>query len=67
MSRRDQEPVFVAEFSDRAGAEEAWSAITAAGIAAAVVTDSPPWGAPLHRVQVERRDAAAAVRAMKPV
>ena len=64
MSRRDEEPVVVAEFGDREAAEAAWLTITAAGIAAAVITDDPPWGTTTHRIQVERRHAASALQAL---
>ena len=64
MSRRDDEPVFVAEYSDRDSAESAWEALMDADIPGAVITESPPWGEPIHRVQVRRADAAAAVAAL---
>lgn len=65
MARRDEEPVFIAEFDDRDSAELAWTTITDTGIAAAVITDNPPWGAPIHRIQVERRNAPSALESLK--
>ena len=64
MSRRDDEPVFVAEFASAAAADEAWSLLTDEAIASAVISDSPPWGNEIHRIQVARRDAAAALAAL---
>ncbi len=64
MSRRDEEPVAVADFATRALAETAWEVLTSAGIPSAVVTESPPWGAATHRVQVARRQAADALQSL---
>ena len=65
MSRRDDEPIFIAEFADRADAEAAWVKLDEADFAAAVITDAPPWGPAKHRVQVRRADASAAVAALR--
>ena len=64
MSRRDDEPVFIAEYTSAAAAEEAWSRLTDEAIPSAVITDAPPWGNEVHRIQVARRDAATALAAL---
>jgi len=64
MSRRDEEPIFIAEFDDPGAAEKAWSKLIDVGIASAVITDDPPWGPATHRIQIQRRDAAAALEAL---
>ena len=61
MTRRDDEPVFIAEYDNRDEAERAWEMLTAEGIPSAVLSDTPPWGNPVHRVQVARKDAAPAL------
>ena len=43
-SRRDARLVPIAEFADRSAAEDAWTALDAAGIAASVVTDPSTLG-----------------------
>ena len=51
----------IAEFSDRAVAEEAWGLLEDAEIPANVLTEPGPFGAPVvHRVEVERPQVAAA-------
>ena len=64
MSRRDDEPVFIAEYTTVSAAEEAWTRLAEADIPSAVITDSPPWGDRIHRIQVARRDAATALAAL---
>jgi hypothetical protein len=64
MSRRDDEPVFVAEYSSAGAADEAWARLTDEAIPSAVISDAPPWGQEVHRIQVARRDAAAALAAL---
>ncbi len=64
MSRRQEEPVFIAEYRDRTSAEAAWSVLTEAGIASVVITDDPPWGPSTHRIQVSRRDAPTAIESL---
>lgn len=62
MSRRDQ-LVPIAEFADRAVAEQAWSLLEAADIPANVLTDPGPFGAAVvHRVEVPRQAADQAQR-----
>lgn len=61
--RRDDKLVPIAEFADRAVAEQAWALLTAADIAANVLLDPDPLGRrPVTRVEVARRDAAEAQR-----
>jgi len=64
MSRRDDEPVFVAEYTSVDAADAAWARLADAAIAGAVISDAPPWGVEVHRIQVARRDAAAALAAL---
>jgi len=62
VPRRDQ-LVPIAEFADRAVAEQAWSLLEAADIPANVLTDPGPFGASVvHRVEVPRRAADQAQR-----
>ena len=61
MSRRDDEPIDVARFATRAEAEDAWITLLDAGVPAAVLSDDPAWGEPVHRVQCARRDATNAL------
>ena len=61
MRRRDRRLVPVAEFADVITADEAWSILDAAGIAASVVTDPAVLGAAaVTRVYVHSIDAAQA-------
>jgi hypothetical protein len=62
VSRRDNEPVDVAEFISREAAEAAWSILVAGGVPGTVLSDRPPWGPARHRVQCARKDSAAALR-----
>jgi hypothetical protein len=63
MARRDDKLVAIAEFGDRGVAEQAWSVLNDAGVAAAVLADPDPFGAsPVFRIEVARRDAAEAQR-----
>lgn len=62
MSRRDEEPVDVAEFAARDLAESAWSILVAGGVPSTVLSDRPPWGSPKYRIQCARKDAAGAMR-----
>ncbi len=62
MSRRDAEPIDVAEFASRDAAEAAWSTLVAGGVPSTVLSDRPPWGPPKFRLQCARKDAAAALR-----
>lgn len=62
MARSDK-LVAIAEFADRAAAEQAWSLLDAADIPANVLTDPGPFGAPvLHRIEVARQAADEAQR-----
>lgn len=63
MSRRDEALVPIAEFADRARAEEAWGRLVDAGIPANVVLDPAPLGGtPTTRVMVARGNADSAQR-----
>ncbi|MCP3975914.1 MAG: hypothetical protein GY720_15645 [bacterium] len=62
MSRRDEEPILVAEFATRAEAEEAWLSLVNGGVPSIVVTNDPPWGDAKHLIQCARQDAPAALR-----
>ena len=63
MSRREEALVPVAEFADRALAEEAWGRLVDEGIPANVVLDPAPLGGePTTRVLVARRNAESAQR-----
>ena len=61
MSRRDEEPIDVAEFASLELAEAAWALLIAEGVPATVLTDRPPWGRANYRIQCARKDAAAAM------
>ena len=62
MSRRDEEPVKIAEYADRTTAEEAWTALLDNDIPATVLlTPAPLGGRESHRIEVARKDAAAAL------
>ncbi len=66
--RRDARLVPIAELSDRSAAEEAWTALDAAGIAASVVTDPSSLGsARVTRVYVANMDVAEAQRVIAPI
>jgi len=65
VSRRQAEPIFIAEFTTPTEADEVWTRLTEAGVPSAVVSAAPPWGRPVHRVQVARRDAPAALRIIR--
>ncbi len=61
--RRDDKLVPIAEFADRAVAEEVWGLLSEAGIPANVLLDPDPLGTrPVTRVEVARKDAAEAQR-----
>ncbi len=63
MARRDEALVPIAEFAERATAEEAWGRLVDAGIPASVVLDPAPLGgAPITRVLVARGNAEPAQR-----
>lgn len=62
MSRRDDEPIDVAEFDSRDSAEAAWALLVAGAVPAAVLTDEPPWGPLRFRIQCARKDAARALQ-----
>lgn len=62
VGRTDEEPVYVGEYETYDAAEAAWSQLVEADIAAAIVTSDPPWGRPIHRVQVARKVAGDALR-----
>ena len=61
MSRRDEEPIDVAEFASRDLAEAAWALLVAGGVPATVLTDRAPWGRANYRIQCARKDATAAM------
>jgi hypothetical protein len=65
MSRRDEEPVDVAEFASRESAEAAWSLLVAGGVPGSVLSDRPPWGSPRYRIQCARKDAATALSLLR--
>lgn len=60
MARKDK-LVPIAEFVDRAVAEQAWGLLEDAEIPANVLTDPGTFGTPVvHRVEVERPNVASA-------
>lgn len=65
MTRRDEEPIDVAEFPSRSLAEAAWEELVAGGVAGVVLSDEPPWGTPRYRIQCARSDAAAALKLLR--
>jgi hypothetical protein len=68
VKRRDARLVPVAEFRDRASAEEAWAALDEAGIPASVVTDPASLGSsPVTRVYVARISAEEAQRVIASI
>lgn len=51
----------IAEFDSRDAAEEAWTVLEEAGFPANVLTEPGPLGGPvLHRIEVEKPNAATA-------
>ncbi len=67
MARKDK-LVPIAEFFDRAVAEEAWGVLEDAGIPANVLTEPGTFGSPVvHRIEVERPNIATAQALVAPL
>ena len=67
MARKDK-LVPVAEFRDRAVAEEAWGVLEDAAIPANVLTEPGTFGTPVvHRVEVERPNVPTAQALIAPL
>ena len=63
MSRRDDEPITIAQFATREKAEEVWALLLDNDIPANVLLSPAPLGGrESHRVEVARKDAADALR-----
>jgi hypothetical protein len=68
VRRRDARLVPIAEFNDAAPADEAWTVLDEAGLAASVVTDPASLGSPeVTRIYVARIDVDEAQRLIAPI